>query len=82
MNLENLVGQVVEIKFLDHASGDGEIDVVECILLGKIEDVDETRVIVNSWICEYEDKDNYDSYAILRSAIVSVIHWVEGVKVC
>jgi hypothetical protein len=73
-------GDLVEVSFYDHAQGDGTIDVVECIVVGKIQDVDDLRIIINSWICE-DDKHNYESFAILCNVITDVIKWVEGIKI-
>ena len=72
------VGDIVEVRFLDHCTSHGEsADPVEFLVFGTVSKVCDTHVVVMSWCnLDVEDEWNEEGYTIIRSCILGVRYLV------
>lgn len=72
INYFSLHGDVVRVRFLDHATGESTF---ECEVFGVLVDEEEESIRVRTWHCHGVEDDNFnhEHITIVKGAIISVV---------
>lgn len=71
---ERYVGQVVEVRFLDHvSSSDADQELVICTIWGRLVHDDWQKIRVRTWEANDDDPDEDAEFlTLIRAAVISI----------